>query len=1062
MLTPHWRPSQSSKQDWFELFPRKPWPQSNSDIIDNFKPASRSLLSRSSLDSDDRDEADSSTISIPNPSIWRRLSTLMSRRPLISPPGSDETYGAVPAQHLDLDDDAAAPREGPMADVRKRDKRKPSFASQSAQGFPNPATTTNNRLTKSSQSGDDGILVQEDTSDEDENPPDNSRYPQVRASVSAKDDVTASINTPRMWTLSMLCAFLGSGTNLFFSLRYPSVAVTPIIALVVVHPLGLAWDRLFKREHDPSEIYQYGQHIKQSTDERSKPISRLVRVRQWFGQGKWNEKEHACVYISSNVSFGFAFATDVIVEQTKFYKQDLSIIYQIALTVSTQILGYSFAGLTRRYLVRPPSMIWPATLMSTAMFTTMHKSENKIANGWRITRWRFFLIVFFGAFAWYFLPGLLFPALSYFSVLTWFAPQNVVIANLFGTSSGLGMFPVTFDWAQIAYIGSPLLTPWWAAANVVAGLVIIMWIVAPIMYYRNALYSAFLPMLSSSVFDNTGRPYDVSRILTPDFLFDRQKYDAYSKVYLPITYALAYGVQFAGLSALVTHTACWYGSEIWQVSQQSVGHKASHGGPLYEPIEAENHQQNAESTTVHAKRSSSAAEIGIDTSLQVEDVHSRLMRHYQDVPVSWYLTTFLAMLAIGIFVVEYYPVYLPWYGLLLALAITAVLYIPVGIVMAVTNQHSSLYLICQLICGTVFPGRPVANMVFTTYCYISSAQGVKFSSDLKLGHYMKIPPKLLFQVQMLATLVSSFTQVGVLNWMFANLPSLCSPDAINGFTCPLARVHFNGSILWGVVGPKRFFGPGALYRPLIWFFLVGAIAPVIVFAIGRRKPLRSIWRKINLPILFGSLSWIPPATGLNFTSWAVTCFVFNSLIRRRKPQWWGKYTMTLSAALDSGLAIGVVVIFFGVLFPGWMKGFTWWGTEVYKQGQHELEIFYPGPYGNTGIGVDRSFVPLFVLIQALEADDAGHDRSSILEPAVECRAEPARLSASASLLVTPELFTNPLPRIESGTSLEHEMTKLLSRREEHPQVVRPWHRRTDILKDWTGSALLFFPGRIQG
>lgn len=40
---------------------------------------------------------------------------------------------------------------------------------------------------------------------------------------------------------------------------------------------------------------------------------------------------------------------------------------------------------------------------------------------------------------------------------------------------------MTFDWAQIAYIGSPLLTPWWAAANVVGGLVLVMWIIAPIM-----------------------------------------------------------------------------------------------------------------------------------------------------------------------------------------------------------------------------------------------------------------------------------------------------------------------------------------------------------------------------------------------------------------------------------------------------------------------------------------------------------------------------------------------------------------------------------------------------
>lgn len=42
--------------------------------------------------------------------------------------------------------------------------------------------------------------------------------------------------------------------------------------------------------------------------------------------------------------------------------------------------------------------------------------------------------------------------------------------------------------------------------------------------------------------------------------------------------------------------------------------------------------------------------------------------------------------------------------------------------------------------------------------------------------------------------------------------------------------------------------------------------------------------------------------------------------------------MTLSAALDSGLAFGLVVIFFGFVYPGVMDGFKWWGTEVYKLG----------------------------------------------------------------------------------------------------------------------------------
>lgn len=45
--------------------------------------------------------------------------------------------------------------------------------------------------------------------------------------------------------------------------------------------------------------------------------------------------------------------------------------------------------------------------------------------------------------------------------------------------------------------------------------------------------------------------------------------------------------------------------------------------------------------------------------------------------------------------------------------------------------------------------------------------------------------------------------------------------------------------------------------------------------------------------------------------------------------------MTLSAALDSGLAVGVVVVFFGVLFPGWawLEGLKqWWGCRVFMEG----------------------------------------------------------------------------------------------------------------------------------
>lgn len=153
-------------------------------------------------------------------------------------------------------------------------------------------------------------------------PADNSPYAMVRASVAATDDTSLSINTPRMWFLSMLFAILGSSTNLFFSLRYPSVSITPVIALLLVHPLGLLWDQLLKRHDDPEEFFLNGDRQHGMPDRPSSPTSNDVmeaqqptgkwgQLRRYLAQGRWNEKEHACVYISSNVSFGFAFATDV-------------------------------------------------------------------------------------------------------------------------------------------------------------------------------------------------------------------------------------------------------------------------------------------------------------------------------------------------------------------------------------------------------------------------------------------------------------------------------------------------------------------------------------------------------------------------------------------------------------------------------------------------------------------------------------------------------------------------------------------------------------------------------
>jgi hypothetical protein len=103
-------------------------------------------------------------------------------------------------------------------------------------------------------------------------------------------------------------------------------------------------------------------------------------------------------------------------------------------------------------------MIWPATLVNTALFNTLHSTYDRPEQG-RMSRERFFFVAFIGSFLWYFLPGYLFTALSVFNWACWIWPKSDVVNNLFGYNYGLGMGFITFDWSMISYTGSPLVTP---------------------------------------------------------------------------------------------------------------------------------------------------------------------------------------------------------------------------------------------------------------------------------------------------------------------------------------------------------------------------------------------------------------------------------------------------------------------------------------------------------------------------------------------------------------------------------------------------------------------------
>lgn len=136
---------------------------------------------------------------------------------------------------------------------------------------------------------------------------------------------------------------------------------------------------------------------------------------------------------------------------------------------------------------------------------------------------------------------------SIFLEFAHFDPQSVVINQLFGYQSGLGMSLITFDWTQIAYIGSPLATPWWAEGNVAVGFVVFFWIITPILYFTNVWESQFMPIISRATYNNKGGLFNVSQVLT-DNRFDVEKYKAYSPLFLPAAFAMSYALSFASVT----------------------------------------------------------------------------------------------------------------------------------------------------------------------------------------------------------------------------------------------------------------------------------------------------------------------------------------------------------------------------------------------------------------------------------------------------------------------------------------------------------------------------------
>lgn len=191
------------------------------------------------------------------------------------------------------------------------------------------------------------------------------------------------------------------------------------------------------------------------------------------------------------------------------------------------------------------------------------------------------------------------------------------------------------------------------------------------------------------------------------------------------------------------------------------------------------------------------------------------MSVYKEVPYYWYGAISFVGIVTSIVTIEVYKTEMPIWSLFLILFLSSILVVPLGFILALTNQLISFQVLGEILCGYMLPGKLVAGMLFKAFFINSVNQTLQIASMLKLGHYMKIPPRITFVYVILAYAITILGSVSIQAWILGNLQDACTPDQPNRFYCPTTEIFSSAALLWNGIGPQRLFSSGRMYVLLI-------------------------------------------------------------------------------------------------------------------------------------------------------------------------------------------------------------------------------------------------------
>ncbi|PIA93749.1 Oligopeptide transporter 3 [Cercospora beticola] len=696
-----------------------------------------------------------------------------------------------------------------------------------------------------------------------------------------RDDFENPLTFRSMFLATALSAFQAVMTQIYH-FKPTVVTIQGTFIVLIAYFAGGAWAMFLPR----GDVYEA--RWKARGGQGKLPL--WISVLCFFNYGPWTLKEHAIAAITATAASNASATCTIFAAQKLFYDLPISAATVILSIISIGLFGYGLTGLFRPICVYHVEAVYWGTLPTVKTLQGLHWQEVKSS---KPLRW--FWYSFVGMFFYEFLPSYIFPWLNSVSIPCLAAmratgPKAETLTRFFGgatNNEGLGLFSLSFDWQYITSYQTSL--PLKLQANAAVGF-FTCFIMMIIIWYANIWDAKSLPFMSTTLRSADGSSYPISKVFKNGIL-DKAVLAEQGLPRLAGSFAYAVFMANAAIGALITHVALFWGGDIVRAYKES------------------------------------------RTDVSGDRHHQHMAKHYKECPWWWYTIVLVGSFVLGTIVVVKENITLPFWAYLVSL-LTAVIIAPISTILysrygngIATNNLS------KMIAGFVLPGRPIGNMYFAAWSHNLIINTVNLSNDLKMGEYLKIPPRVMFLTQIWGTVFGGFINYAVMISIVTSQEDLLvNGNGDSTWSGAYIQSYNTNAASWAL--SEYLYKSGGRYYMVTVAIALGAAAVVLhrifVHFIPRIHNIST--SSLNLPQFIQYAGFVPYNA-------SQTCVIFSQILsgffvqyflRNYRPKFFKNFSYLVTGAFDGGALFALFILSFAVFGAGGKSHPfpTWWGNNA--------------------------------------------------------------------------------------------------------------------------------------